>query len=405
MVALLLERLDYVRCTLLPTQFTSLTPLLQIVYNVFPMPRVPPYPFNQQPFPTPPTSSNSENAAMGNSLTSPRPQATSTGSPSSSERVPDSQSQSSTQQRSETLPPPLAFLLNSIRSSINSSFTEKPPHTIQRLAELILRPTTHYRTLPAYLRAVDRVVSVTSSADIFPFQMPASSAAQSNGLVHPGNHGASYLATDTYSFGHDESFGSLGGALLTPIPWLSNVSLEGEVANTLEQGEWHFLSSRLSWFLLPSCRRILHGFYGLWLITGSPGVEEAIPTQQQNVAVPENEDSGATVSSPPPDQSEEMPHARGPPVLGVEDLGLQDGKGVQMALEGTQVVPQDDGAMDTRPTTAPGTSTGEGAQNLGESAIDKDGDIKLEDSNNPKGGEKPETEKNSESQASGVEQE
>lgn len=31
-------------------------------------------------------------------------------------------------------------------------------------------------------------------------------------------------------------------------------------------------------------------------------------------------------------QPEEIPHARGPSVLGVEDLGLQDGKGVQMAL-------------------------------------------------------------------------
>lgn len=181
---------------------------------------------------------------MGNHTgTPPQPQqpdpSTTEFPPPSSERVPDSQPQPSTQQPSsdETLPPPLALLLNSIRSAINSSFTEKPPHTIQRLAELILRPTAHYRTLPAYLRALDRVVSVTSSTDLFPFHMEATTAAaaaaQPNGLLHPGNSATSYLVTDTHAFGSDDS---LGGALLTPIPWLSNVSLEGGVVGTLEEG-------------------------------------------------------------------------------------------------------------------------------------------------------------------------
>lgn len=45
----------------------------------------------------------------------------------------------------------------------------------------------------------------------------------------------------------------------------------------------------------------------------------------------ENEALGGT-GSPPPADSEEMPHARGPPVVGVEDMGLQDGKGVEMPL-------------------------------------------------------------------------
>lgn len=36
--------------------------------------------------------------------------------------------------------------------------------------------------------------------------------------------------------------------------------------------------------------------------------------------------------SPPPADTEELPHARGPPVVGVEDMGLQDGKGVEMPL-------------------------------------------------------------------------
>ena len=109
---------------------------------------------------------------------------------------------------------------------------EKPPHTIQRLAELILRPTAHYRTLPAYLRAVDRVVSVTSGVDVFPFNGPSSASAQPNGLMHPPNSAGTYLATDyTTGLGSDES---LGGALLTPIPWLTNASFNGEDANILE---------------------------------------------------------------------------------------------------------------------------------------------------------------------------
>lgn len=115
---------------------------------------------------------------------------------------------------------------------MRSYFTSKPPHTIQRLAELILRPNSHYRTLPAYLRAVDRVVSVTSSADIFPSQMHAS-ANQPNGLLNGVSGG---FDISNHVHGSDES---LGGALLTPIPWLSNAaSFEDDAAASLEQGMW-----------------------------------------------------------------------------------------------------------------------------------------------------------------------
>lgn len=39
-----------------------------------------------------------------------------------------------------------------------------------------------------------------------------------------------------------------------------------------------------------------------------------------------------TIESTSPDPSEEVPHARGPPVVGVEDVGLQNGRGVEMSL-------------------------------------------------------------------------
>lgn len=205
--------------------------LSQNVYNIFPMPKVPPSSFIPPPLPPPsesnavPESSNKENTAPGD-LQSPQQLQATTGSPPSTELVPDSQPQPSSPQTKDVLPPPLALLLGSIRSSIQSFFVAKPPHTIQRLAELILRPTAHYKTLPAYLRAVDRVVSVTSGADVFPFSAPLSASAQPNGLVHPTNSAGAYLTPDyTSGLGSDES---LGGALLTPIPWLANVSFEGE---------------------------------------------------------------------------------------------------------------------------------------------------------------------------------
>lgn len=198
------------------------------------MPQARPEPIGQPSFPNHssqansiPESSNKENTSPADIQTS--PQAARTGSPPSSERVPDSQPQPSVASTDGRLPPPLAFLLSAIRSSIKSFFEDKPPHTIQRLAELVLYPTKHYRTLPAYLRAVDRVVSVTSSADIFPFQTPAVTNAQSNGLVLPGNSAGVYMAPEfAQGLGSDES---LGGALLTPIPWLTNASFEGEDAN------------------------------------------------------------------------------------------------------------------------------------------------------------------------------
>lgn len=212
--------------------------MLQNVYNVFPMPKVPPTSYNPHPFPPPsepnpvPESSNKENTAPEDHQASHQPQAT-TGSPPSSERVPDSQPQPPSPQPNDVLPPPLALLLGSIRSSIQSFFVVKPPHTVQRLAELILRPRAHYNTLPAYLRAVDRVVSVTSGVDVFPFSVPPSVSAQPNGLVHPTNSAGAYLTPDyTSGLGSDES---LGGALLTPIPWLTNVSFDGGDGGIMEE--------------------------------------------------------------------------------------------------------------------------------------------------------------------------
>ena len=113
-----------------------------------------------------------------------------------------------------TLPPQLLSLLSSLRTTLKTSFATAPPHTAQRLAELILRPTNHYRTLPSYLRALDRVLSVSSPANVFPLPAVGSSMASANGRLLNGSS-----TPDSSNMPGGDDF--VGGAVLTPIPWLN----------------------------------------------------------------------------------------------------------------------------------------------------------------------------------------
>lgn len=294
----------------------------------------------------------------------------------SNERVADSQPQSSPESKNETpLPQPLGLLLDSIKSTLRSLFTAKPPHTVQRLAELILHPNTHYRTLPAYLRALDRVVCVTSSAEVFQLQ-----SCQPNGVANggggEGGGGGGGPTTSGLLFDHAPgSDEALGGALLTPIPWLGSISFEGDTEGS-------------------------HSFSGCWLLgiyaneTGESvpialhNIQEeqlasqAVQNQNQEQGQERDSDQNpskeetttttthetTTLPSHPitteseTAESEELPHARGPPVVGVEDMGLQDGKGVEMPLEGED-----------------GDSTGNTTEKNEGDDKDGDGDISLED--------------------------
>ena len=138
----------------------------------------------------------------------------------SPKRIADDAQQHESSTEQHRLPPPLQLLLDTMKSTLKTYFSSSPPHTIQRLAELILHPNANYRTLPAYLRALDRIVTVTSTADTFPLQ-----TAHPNGVINGADSSSSsFLPTDN-SIGSDEF---LGGALLTPIPWLSNASAESD---------------------------------------------------------------------------------------------------------------------------------------------------------------------------------
>ncbi|KAH1980453.1 hypothetical protein KXW25_008043 [Aspergillus fumigatus] len=341
------------------------------VYNAFPMPKFhvetqsaaaqqQPSSFSQEPNSVPP-SSNQENTPpteTENPSQSTIPGSAATPSPSD-ERVPDSKPQSVVDSPADTLPPPLVLLLDSIKSTLKTFFASKPPHTIQRLAELVLRPNAHYRTLPAYLRAVDRVVSVTSTADIFPLQTEPS-AGQVNGVLNGGGHG--FMFPD-HAPGSDES---LGGALLTPIPWLTGASSpDNDGGATLSEG------------LVPG------DSLSLATQTSQPEqvqqqAQDPIAQTQSSEMTAQNETMGGA-RPPPVDSSEEIPHARGPPIVGVEDMGLQDGKGVEMTLAQDANAPAD---QSSAPTDQPRSTADEQTENqkpASRANADSDGDIQLDD--------------------------
>ncbi|RYP61364.1 hypothetical protein DL771_010151 [Monosporascus sp. 5C6A] len=115
-----------------------------------------------------------------------------------------------------TLPPQIRAMLTEITSTLQS-FPKYPPHTIQRLAELILTPRRHYRNLATYLHALDRVVHVTSGLNVYP--LPPAVPDMTSGSVLSNGIGDALDTSSSASVapGSDEA---LGGALLTPIPWL-----------------------------------------------------------------------------------------------------------------------------------------------------------------------------------------
>ncbi|KAK0249776.1 hypothetical protein B0A54_16989 [Friedmanniomyces endolithicus] len=135
-----------------------------------------------------------------------------------------------------TLPPDLLSLYQSSTRVLERDFSQSPPYTIQRLAELVLYPRKHYRFLPAYLRALDRTVSVTSPHSEFP--LPSLTATVNGGFLTNGDGGS---ITEREGLGSDES---LGGALLTPIPWLRNGATSATTSSSLTGPDGELRSER-----------------------------------------------------------------------------------------------------------------------------------------------------------------
>ncbi|KAK0657694.1 hypothetical protein B0T16DRAFT_402332 [Cercophora newfieldiana] len=190
---------------------------------------------NASPTPSAAFSHTATNAASSSSSTvlhsSSPPPALSNATLPSNQDLPQAQNQPAPPPQPElplgTLPTPVAALLSEVTSTLTLNFTTYPPHTIQRLAELVLRPRQHYRSVVSYLHALDRVVHVTSGANIYPLppavpDMGAMSVLANGiagaGLGAPGSDTELSVSTAAGTVGTDEA---LGGALLTPIPWLA----------------------------------------------------------------------------------------------------------------------------------------------------------------------------------------
>lgn len=275
---------------------------------------------------------------------------------SSASRVPDSQPVVDDVQDDEVreqLPIEVIQLLEQSLKTLRTSFDKTPPHTVQRLSELVLYPTRHYRTLPAWLRALDRVVSVSSGAEIFPLSdVPPDvgngmiNGTELGGILFSNSSNETRNGYDKDSLGSDES---LGGALLTPIPWLKDADLSsGTDSSTLDSSSkvesWQDQSPEEEMLTLPdngvtptidaaqAIAAVAEGHNGEGLIPERPDGAvtqgELIRMEQEAGVVPvPHEDIGRIGDEGiEVDDGDNMPHARGPDIVGTVDMGKVAGE-------------------------------------------------------------------------------
>lgn len=260
--------------------------------------------------------------------------------------MPDEAPSSTENKAATALPKQISELLEDIKSKIRS-FKSYPPHTIQRLAELILSPGAHYRALASYLHAVDRVTQVTSGSDIYPLPpaIPDMSSMNMNGepetTAKDPAEDVSWGNPTTAAVGSDEA---LGGALLTPIPWLSRQSSEdgddGNGAQIHSEGTETIDGPNG----MGSIETVSVSVNGVHSTGHARGVTqgELLRQEQRAGVVPVTQLSRSNTTHGEHDEEEEeephveeeeeeVPHARGPDEIGVDDTGLQ---GSQFASEG-----------------------------------------------------------------------
>lgn len=297
---------------------------------------------------------NKENAPVGEqppSTTETEPVATSQPPPApSSPQSPSSR----TQEQSDVLPKQLADMVNEIKSHIGS-FKSYPPHTIQRIAELILYPRAHYKALASYLHALDRVSAVTSAMDTYPLPppIPDMSAIQLNG-DEPNDPAmaVSWSNPAAVAVGSDEA---LGGALLTPIPWLArgtppeSPAVEAPVGAQIHSESTETIEGPNG---VGSIETVSVSINGVPSMGHSRGVTqgELLRQEQRAGIVPvtqltkshdmmgEGEQPEASEDQPMgDDDEEEAPHARGPDEIGVGDTGPQSETTSLMGEDGVEM--------------------------------------------------------------------
>ena len=229
-----------------------------------------------------------------------------------------------------------------IRAARATTFPTSPPHTIQRLAELVLEPKKRYRYLSPYLRALDRVVAVSSPLTVFP--LPLAVLPSASGLLN----GTPAANPATSALGSDES---LGGALLTPIPWLQSRAQNELISESTEMVDGpngagrietvtvgmlaglrseappapvaQIASSHPEGETLPATGPVTQGELlrqeqQAGIVLNNPHSMTANPTRSAHT----EPDTGATVVDTV-EADDEAPHARGPEEIGMEDTGPQ----------------------------------------------------------------------------------
>ncbi|KAK6539349.1 hypothetical protein TWF694_009579 [Orbilia ellipsospora] len=193
------------------------------------------------------------------------------------------------------MPPALLTSLTNLTNLLSTTFTNAPPHTIQRFAELLLKPTKHYRSLAKFLRACHRVVSVASGIDKFP--LPVS---------HDGAHAPSNAIPIGSGLVNDNDEAS--GATLTPIPW---ASAREYVANQNGDAAGSPVSDE--------------GVAGLIAGTGEEGISqgELLRKEQEAGVVPLSQAGGPLEGSGNTPGEATGVHVGGPPELDAADVGPQ----------------------------------------------------------------------------------
>ncbi|KAM3086096.1 hypothetical protein ACMFMG_000234 [Clarireedia jacksonii] len=331
----------------------------------------------QEDFPLPPSLQT--NAQTENHIQNP-----------SSPNILASSQQSTTSTNKENTPPPPAppptqsnsspstayttyttTLLSTILSTLRTNFPTHPPHTIQRLSELLLTPKPHYRSLPAYLHALDRVIHVTSPLTTFPLPPaipdPSSASAILSNGASPAPNASSVSWRNPTSSSNNSTLGSdesLGGALLTPISWLtkssSNHSGSSNGGSPMSQGHGHAQGQGQ---VRTENMEMVEGPNGLGGVetvsvslngvsstlasssSGGGGLRaeggvtqgELLRQEQRAGVVPATQLRGLGAGLEEADrererggdemglgEEDEVPHARGPEEIGMEDMGPQD---------------------------------------------------------------------------------
>ncbi|KAF2128216.1 hypothetical protein P153DRAFT_387171 [Dothidotthia symphoricarpi CBS 119687] len=290
---------------------------------------------------------------------------------------------------SPDVPPETATFYASIRSTLSKNFAKHPPHTVQRLAELVLEPKKRYKFLSPYLRALDRVVSVSSPLTIFP--LPQAVLPTTGGLLN----GTTSAPSQASTLGSDES---LGGALLTPIPWLQNRGQSELISESTEIVDGPNGAGRIETVTVgmlsanpraesPSSTQVAQIASshpdGETLPSTGPVTQGELLRQEQEAGIVLNNphsmtkdstraafgelEGGASVVETV-ENEDEIPHARGPEKIGMEDTGPQK-EGAALDIEGAIGRP-----------SVEGTGKGTGLAIVGDKgdADMKDGDDKSE---------------------------